>query len=54
MDVSQSPGFAAALLSQHINPTWREVHAVAQADSTEAGLQAFMDDALADVDGWTE
>jgi Protein of unknown function (DUF3018) len=27
---------------------------VAQADSTDTDLQAFMDDALADVDGWTE
>jgi len=53
MDVPQPPGLAATLPSQHLNPTGPEVHAVAQADSADTDLQAFMDDALADLDGWT-
>jgi hypothetical protein len=27
---------------------------VAQADSADTAMQQFMDEALADVDGWTE
>jgi len=49
MDVPQPPGLAATLPSQHLNPTGPEVHAVAQADSADTDLQAFMDDALADI-----
>jgi hypothetical protein len=54
MDVSQPSALAATLPGQHINPTGREFHTVAQADGADTELQAFMDDALADVDGWTE
>jgi hypothetical protein len=32
----------------------RQCLLVAQADSTDADLQTFMGDAVADVDGWTE
>ena len=32
----------------------RQCLVVAQADSADTALQAFMDDTLADVDGWTE
>jgi hypothetical protein len=32
----------------------RQCLLVAQADSADAAMQQFMDNALADVDGWTE
>jgi len=32
----------------------RQCLLVAQADQADADLQEFMDDALSDVDGWTE
>ncbi len=32
----------------------RQCLLVAQADSADAAMQQFMDEALADVDGWTE
>jgi hypothetical protein len=32
----------------------RQCRLVAQADRADADLQRFMDDALEDVDGWTE
>jgi hypothetical protein len=32
----------------------RQCRLVAQADSADAAMQKFMDEALADVDGWTE
>lgn len=54
MDISQPSGLAATLAAQHINPTGRAFHTVAQADGADTELQAFMDDALTDVDGWTE
>ncbi len=32
----------------------RQCRVVAQADSADMALQVFMDNALADMDGWTE
>jgi hypothetical protein len=32
----------------------RQCRLVAEADSADAAMQKFMDEALADVDGWTE
>jgi hypothetical protein len=32
----------------------RQSRLVAQADMADTGMQRFMDEALADVDGWTE
>ncbi|EAP0952208.1 antitoxin MazE-like protein, partial [Pseudomonas aeruginosa] len=32
----------------------RQCLLVAQADSADTAMQQFMDEALADVDGWTE
>lgn len=32
----------------------RQCRLVAQADATETALHTFMDEALADVEGWTE
>lgn len=32
----------------------RQCHLVAQADSADMAMQQFMDDALADMDGWME
>jgi len=32
----------------------RQCHLVAQADMADESMQKFMDEALADVDGWTE
>ena len=32
----------------------RQCLVVAQADSTDTAMQRFMDEALADLDGWTE
>ena len=32
----------------------RQSHLVAQADKADTDMQRFMDEALADVDGWTE
>ncbi|MEY3123430.1 MAG: hypothetical protein RI993_2255 [Pseudomonadota bacterium] len=43
---TRHPGFAEECRRQSI--------LVAQADSTDMPMQQFMDDALADVEGWTE
>ncbi|MFZ1711850.1 MAG: antitoxin MazE family protein [Nitrosomonas sp.] len=43
---TRHPGFAEECRRQSI--------LVAQADSADMPMQQFMDDALADVEGWTE
>lgn len=43
---TRRPGFA--------DECRRQCLLVAQADSSDADLQQFMDEALAEVDGWTE
>lgn len=43
---TRRPGFAEECRRQCL--------LVAQADSADAAMQQFMDEALADVDGWTE
>jgi len=32
----------------------RQCHLVAKADNADAAMHKFMDEALADIDGWTE
>lgn len=43
---TRRPGFAEECRRQSV--------LVSQADSTDKDMQDFMDDALTDVDGWTE
>ncbi len=43
---TRNPGFAEECRRQSL--------LVAQADSVDTSIQQFMDDALADVEGWTE